>query len=121
MRSSSKRGPGLPRLLIIATVLGALTVVPIPLGKSAVDAWTQDEPEATDGNSAQLEPIEGGATQAPEDTSGLAAGSSSPQQAAGGLDGRRTNLIAVLVGMLAVLLVLRWALSVRGRQHYPRS
>jgi hypothetical protein len=124
MRSRSKRGPGLARLLIIATVLGALTVVPFPIGKSAVEAWSQDEGEAADGRATRLERSEGGATDVPEDTSGLAVGSSAPQQAAGdyagGLEGRRTNLIAVLVGMLAVLLILRWHLSSRGRQHYPR-
>lgn len=127
MRSSSKGSPGLPRLLVIAAVLGALTVVPFPIGKSAVEAWSQDDSDAASGRDGPAEELDrpgGGATDVPDGTAGLAVRSSTPPQAgdyAGGLDERRTNLVAILVGMLAVLLILRWHLSVRGRQHYPRS
>jgi len=130
MRSKSNRSLGLPRLVTVALVLGILTFAPLPVGRT-VEAWSEEStgrPEARHSGaqavrSGGVEAVSG-AARANAPTS-LAVDRSPPPRAAedygSSLDTRRTNLLALLIGMLAVLVALRWHLSVRGRQHYPRS
>lgn len=131
MRFKSNRGLGLPRLVTVALILGILMLAPLPLGRIPVEAWTDTQPDPpptsrpdSRGGQADGDDPRGTTASRPEPTSLAVEAAPTPDAAAdyaGALAARRSSLIALLVGTLAVLLLVRWHLTVRGRQHYPRS
>lgn len=116
--------------MIVGLILGILTIAPLPLGRVPVEAWTDNRPDNSGADRPDRRPDQPGGDPGTQDArtteaTTIAVKSSPTPEAvddyANALTTRRTSLVALLVGTLAVLLLLRWHLSVRGRQHYPRG